>query len=155
MILKKIISGGQTGADQGGLEAGRELGLETGGTAPFNWMTSDGFKKEFLQGYGLVAGPHDPRTYPIRTRENVLNSEGTVIFGNLESPGTRLTRSYCLALDKYLICNPTPKELADWILKYNIRTLNVAGNREQRNPGIKKYTKSVIIVAVGILRRTT
>lgn len=42
MTLRKIISGGQTGADQGGLRAGRLLHLETGGTAPHNWMTEQG-----------------------------------------------------------------------------------------------------------------
>jgi hypothetical protein len=39
MIPNKIISGGQTGADQGGLEGARLLGIQTGGTAPYNWMT--------------------------------------------------------------------------------------------------------------------
>ena len=34
MKLRKIISGGQTGVDRAGLEAGKKLNLETGGTAP-------------------------------------------------------------------------------------------------------------------------
>ena len=29
-----IVSGGQTGADQGGLEAAKEAGIRTGGWAP-------------------------------------------------------------------------------------------------------------------------
>jgi hypothetical protein len=32
--LTRLISGGQTGADQGGLRAARAAGIETGGWAP-------------------------------------------------------------------------------------------------------------------------
>jgi hypothetical protein len=38
----RIISGGQTGADRAGLEAGRLLGVATGGTAPNNFLTEQG-----------------------------------------------------------------------------------------------------------------
>lgn len=32
--LRKVISGGQTGADRGGIDAAFEMGLKTGGHAP-------------------------------------------------------------------------------------------------------------------------
>lgn len=38
----RIISGGQTGADRAGLEAGRSLGVATGGTAPGDFLTEFG-----------------------------------------------------------------------------------------------------------------
>ena len=38
-FVKKFISGGQTGVDRMGLEVGKELGLETGGTAAPNLYT--------------------------------------------------------------------------------------------------------------------
>ncbi len=38
----RIISGGQTGADRAGLEAGKLLGVATGGTAPANFLTENG-----------------------------------------------------------------------------------------------------------------
>ncbi|KKL28978.1 hypothetical protein LCGC14_2369790, partial [marine sediment metagenome] len=79
MKLLKVISGGQTGADQGGLEAGKELGLETGGTAPLGWKTEDGPQPELLKGFGLRECTQPG--YPVRTRRNVLTSDGTVIFG--------------------------------------------------------------------------
>ena len=31
MMLKKVISGGQTGVDKAGLDAAKELGIATGG----------------------------------------------------------------------------------------------------------------------------
>jgi Circularly permutated YpsA SLOG family len=39
MLLKKIISGGQTGADQAGLRTAKRLGIETGGWMPQGWRT--------------------------------------------------------------------------------------------------------------------
>ena len=41
MMLIKIISGGQTGADMGGLRAGRALNIPTGGSAPHGWKKRD------------------------------------------------------------------------------------------------------------------
>ena len=41
-MLKKIISGGQTGADREALETARDLGIETGGFVPKGWLTEDG-----------------------------------------------------------------------------------------------------------------
>ena len=153
-MLKKIISGGQTGADQGGLEIGYELGLQTGGTAPWNWMTAEGPKETLLKSYGLVAGPYDEKTYPRRTRLNVRDSDGTVIFGNTFSPGCILTLKYCAGCDppKPYILNPEPEELAGWIVESKVQVLNVAGNREHTNPGIKKRTMDTIWEAYRLVK---
>ena len=151
-MLKKIISGGQTGADRGGLEAGKELGLETGGTAPYNWMTALGSAKGLLEGYGLVAGPYDPKTWPKRTWRNVLDSDGTIVFGDFYSPGTKLTAKYCKTALKplYRVCredNPIieKQDLLNWLEKHSIRILNVAGNREHKNPGIQERVKNFLV----------
>ena len=75
-MIVKIISGGQTGADRGGLEAGKELGLVE----------------------------HTSSSYPPRTVDNVRNSDGTIIFGNINSPGCKLTISTCIKFKKpYII----------------------------------------------------
>lgn len=44
-MIEKIVSGGQTGADQGGLEAAEELGIPTGGWAPAGYYTEQGKHK--------------------------------------------------------------------------------------------------------------
>lgn len=132
-MLTKIISGGQTGADQGGLVAAKQLGLQTGGTAPKGFRTDTGPNRE-LANYGLVE--HSNSSYKPRTIENVRNSDGTVWFGNVNSPGARLTISTCVKLKKPCIINPSKLQLIDWIDKKFIKTLNVAGNRENSNPGI-------------------
>ena len=41
-MLECIISGGQTGADQGGLLAARKSGIQTGGWCPLGWRTELG-----------------------------------------------------------------------------------------------------------------
>jgi len=46
--LEMVISGGQTGADRGGLIAAKALGIPTGGTAPLGYKTEAGMKS--LQG---------------------------------------------------------------------------------------------------------
>ena len=146
-MLKKIISGGQTGADQGGLEAGRKLGLETGGTAPKGWKTERGPKPILLSEYGLVeAGAPG---YPFRTEMNVANSDGTVIFGVTSSPGTLLTLNLSNKLKKPCLLNPSERpDFLDWISTNKIKILNVAGNRESKNPGIQERVKNWLIAAL-------
>lgn len=148
MTVKKIISGGQTGADKGGLLAGDLLGIETGGTAPPGFRTENG--PDFtLKSFGLVEGEPDPKTYPKRTRKNVEDSDGTLLMGNVNSPGSKLTINCCNDLDKPRIINPTPYGLKWWIDKHEIEILNVAGNRESRNPGIQKETFTLLYSVLG------
>ena len=144
--LKKIGSGGQIGADQAGLEVGQELGLETGGTAPPGWITTTGPDPDVLQSFGLVEGESDPKIYRKRTIKNVEDYDGTVIFGNVKSPGSRLTLLAARKANKPVIQNPTAEELRDWMAENNIESLNVAGNRKID----KESVKAVIRGAVGL-----
>ena len=52
--VKKIISGAQTGADLGGLEAGLKLKLETGGTMPIAFQDEKGVKPDYAKKYGVT-----------------------------------------------------------------------------------------------------
>ena len=137
----KIISGGQTGVDTIGLEIGRELGLKTGGTSTpgfvrENW--NDGYTPESLQTlFGLQeitpelqGGRQGREFYLPRTEQNVLNSDGTVYFtSDANSAGRIATERFANKHKKPFIINPTPEELRAWLIKNNIQTLNVAGNR--------------------------
>lgn len=140
----KIISGGQTGADRGGLEAGRELGFETGGWVPKGWLTEIG-PDPTLADFGCIE--HISSQYPPRTKANVFSSDGTVWFGNTESPGYRCTYGAATKYQRNLrwfIENPTPQELREWVKEHNILVLNVAGNRESKNPGIRVITRQTL-----------
>ncbi len=125
-VLEKVISGGQTGVDQIGLEVARSLGIPTGGTAPQGYITETG-PNPGLAEYGLVESHSS--SYPVRTRQNVLNSDGTVVFGDPESGGTKLTIETAQRLGKRCVVNPTAFQLREWLRNLEIRVLNVAGSR--------------------------
>ena len=52
----QIISGGQTGADQGALRAALDLGISTGGVAPKGYKTETGPHQVLPYVYGLPEG---------------------------------------------------------------------------------------------------
>ena len=132
----KIISGGQTGIDRLGLEVGKELGLETGGTTTPGYYTENG-RDESLKDFGvteispeLQAGRKGREFYLPRTEQNVLNSDGTVYFSTDEDSAGRIaTQRFAKQHNKPFLLNPTSQELAQWLVDNNIDTLNVAGNR--------------------------
>jgi len=138
--LRKIISGGQCGADRGGLEAAKTFGLETGGTAPLGFRTANGPDPSLAE-FGLV---EDSSThYRPRTLRNILDSDGTVIFAsNFTSSGTELTINLCKKHKKPVYLVHLPMTIDRWIpfvndmtarfiIKHRIDTLNVAGNRDR------------------------
>lgn len=166
--LHTVISGGQTGADQGGLLAARDAGVRTGGTAPALYKTAIGYNP-LLEAFGLVAAGD----YSTRTRQNVRDSDATVILSqNMDSPGTVLTRQFCVSEQKPRLelniaeiveiakGSPTDPnvdsalnlvfekagELVKFIQDHNVQVLNVAGNRER--PGLGFGGKLVTTMTV-------
>lgn len=124
--MKKVISGGQTGVDQMGLEIAKKYNIETGGVAPKNYMTEDGPNNN-LKSFGLIENLTS--SYSDRTIRNIKESCGTVIFGNIYSKGSSLTINLCKKLEKPFICNPNIKEFTNWLNKHSVNILNIAGNR--------------------------
>ena len=148
-MITKVISGMQTGADQGGLFGAEDAGVSTGGTAPKNYYTENGSDR--LNGARFGIEECKVFGYPARTRMNVEDSNGTIIIGNSNSPGCRLTKRLANELNKpcclvmYPRDKPVPLDLlVAWIRKHDIDTLNVAGNRESTNPGIFIFTRTLI-----------
>jgi predicted Rossmann-fold nucleotide-binding protein len=66
-MLKKIISGGQTGADRAALDTAIEKGIPHGGWIPKGRKTEDGTLPEQ---YNLQEMP--TTSYPKRTEKNIL-----------------------------------------------------------------------------------
>lgn len=145
--LRKVISGGQTGADQAGLMAARVFGLETGGWCPAEWRTNLG-PMPLLEAFGLVC--MDTPSYAVRTALNIQDSDATVVMGyDLTSPGSRLTIRECEDLKRPCLItqfalgatgrDPVHPEVVesrqveliyDFILEHKVEVLNVAGNRD-------------------------
>jgi hypothetical protein len=149
--LKKIISGGQTGADMGGLLAARELGIEPGGTAPKGWLTENGPEEALLRSFGLTECEEEG--FPPRTRRNVSNSSGTLLVGKYETGGSRLTFQVATQLNKPLFLVAfgnfsNVQEFQRWLEEHQIQVLNVAGNRESQSPGIAEFTRQFLLKAL-------
>lgn len=148
MKLRKLISGGQTGADEGGLEAGLAMGLETGGHAPKGFLTENGPNPELGTKYGVVE--HTSELYPPRTITNVANSTGTIRFGfDFTTAGERCTLRAIKDLKKPdfkvdVLTPPPIEEAVAWLVEKNIEVLNVAGNRETTWPGMKDFVRDYL-----------
>jgi len=152
--LNKIISGGQTGADQGGLYAARELDVPTGGVAPQDWLTEEGPQRELLRGFGLTECSEPG--YSPRTRANVLAADGTLLVGQYQRGGSALTHQIAEQARKPLFLlefpsdrvEPHIEEFRFWLHRYRVHTLNVAGNRESQSRGIREFTRGFLIRAL-------
>jgi hypothetical protein len=81
-MIKKIISGGQTGADQAALDAAIKWDIPHGGWVPKGRRTESG---PLSNRYQLKEMPTD--SYPSRTEQNVIDSDGTLIITHGELTG--------------------------------------------------------------------
>lgn len=160
--LRLIISGGQTGADRGGLDAALARGVPIGGWAPHGWRAEDGEIPERYRA-GMREAPSSG--YEARTSANVQDSDGTLIVSFAQahrlSGGSARTRreAYdrnrpCLHLPLYG-ADPGYAEQAEtvvsWARDQEIGVLNVAGPRESKEPGIGEATRRLIDVVIAIL----
>lgn len=133
-MIEKVISGGQTGVDRLGLEVAKKLNILTGGTAPKDWKTENGSDPS-LKDFGLVESNFIG--YMPRTQKNVLDSDGTVIYGDVKSPGTKMTIDFLTNAQKPWIANPGMDAFVEFVEKNNIKILNVAGNRASKLSDVK------------------
>ena len=158
-IPSLIISGGQTGADMGGLLGARRLGIPTGGVAPKNWYTENGPRPELVN-FGLVES--ESQSYAVRTEQNMEMCDGVLLVAkNFYSTGSNLTRNLAQQYGKPLFEVPMPtiskleseyliRDIRQWLSYHEhafrgISVLNVAGNRESVARGIAQYTQDLIV----------
>ena len=137
--LSKVISGGQTGADQAGLAVAKEFNLETGGWAPKGYRTLVGSDESLKTIYGLQETL--TTDYSTRTKLNIKSADATVMLAtNFSSPGEILTKKLVDQLRKPgiqidLNSTPHPSLLVDFILLHQVEILNVAGNGDKLGNG--------------------
>jgi len=154
-MLEKVISGGQTGIDQAGLDFAIENGIPHGGTCPKGRLSENG---PIPQCYRLIESLSS--AYPPRTEANVENSDATVIFPvnsiGLES-GCLLTANLCKKHGKPCLVirlddpdeEGNAKRLRDLVEEHQVKVLNVAGARGSRRPDVGRAKR---ILAKAILR---
>ncbi len=150
-MLERVVSGGQTGADQAGWRAAKAVGLATGGWMPADFMTETGPRPDFAEMLGAVEMPGVG--YPERTRANARDSDATIRFGDPGSPGGRTTLRAFAGLGKpvYLVIDglTRPSDVAAWIEAEEVLVLNVAGSRESGASGIGDRVERFLLAALG------
>ena len=153
VLLRKIVTGGQTGVDRAALDAALASQFPCGGWCPADRSAED----------GVI-----PATYPLtplpggglreRTRQNVIDSDGTLIVcdgtltGGELTGGTQLTWRVAQEQGRALLVIDAAKfpvgraaeAVIAWINTSGIEVLNVAGPRESGWAQAYAYTREVI-----------
>ena len=133
--LLKIVSGGQTGADRAALDCAMDRGIPHGGWCPKGRMAEDGVIDARYTLQELEGG------YKQRTRQNVIDSDGTLILnlGELEGGSLntllfaeRFGKPCCVVQLDAVEVKTSLNQVREWIRHNHIRVLNVAGPRESK-----------------------
>ncbi len=152
MKMTNSISGGQTGADRAGLDAAISEGIPHGRWRPKGLRSLDG---PLDSKYLLTETPS--QGYPQRTEWNVLDSDGAINFTLLSvvSGGSLKTRTLAEKHQKpFLHVNqPTVQPetvMEEFIARHSIRSLNIAGSRESKEPGLYEWVLAILKDALTI-----
>ena len=157
-MIRKIISGGQTGADRAALDAAIKLGIPHGGWIPRGRIAEDGPLPAI---YRLDEMPTE--SYAARTEQNVIDSDGTLIIaGGKLTGGTDLSREMALRHKKQLLGidltltdhSKAASLIASWINLRRIAVLNVAGPRASEEPGIYEHVRQILELTIKTLQRS-
>jgi hypothetical protein len=153
-MFEKIISGGRAGADRAALDFAIKQKIPHGGWGPKVRLDGEG---SLPKRYRLAESPTS--NYQRRTEQNVLISDGTLIFSH-----GRLTEddAYTRAMAKkhyrpvlHVDLNKhdaleASLEILNWVDEYGIKVLNVGGPRASKDPliykGVQDVLKSVLIL---------
>ena len=181
--LRRVISGGQSGADRAGLEAAHAAGLATGGWAPQGFLTAEGPCPELGERFGLKEIPFRrtsaasvARAFVHRTQRNVEASDATLVFRLAPSRGTDRTVGYAQqkrwvvgnmtqppSVDSFrpcLVVSRLPDDtdaivdaIVRFIATFRVRTLNVAGHRASSAPAAD-FGERVCALLTLVFRKT-
>ncbi|UCH22790.1 MAG: putative molybdenum carrier protein [Deltaproteobacteria bacterium] len=138
----------QTGADRAALDVARRLDVPHGGWIPKGRLAEDG---PISDKYELQEMP--TASYPKRTEQNVIDSDGTLILSHGNLTGGSLYTKECADKHKlpclHVNLDATPADkavtvIADWIFKNEIEVLNVTGPRASKDVKIYEANYNII-----------
>jgi len=167
VVLEKVISGGQSGADRAALYAAQDTLIPTGGVAPRGFMTTEGRRPELGRLFGLKE--LEPmkslaQAYRARSMKNVDDASATVAFRLKPSVGTDKTIAYCrtgawctpraianMAHRPCLVIEDLSADMmfknavtiADFVIHLRVRILNVCGHRDDATSGLVNFEAGV------------
>jgi hypothetical protein len=147
-MIRKIISGGQTGVDRAALDVAIKLAVAHGGWIPQGRITENG---PLPAKYNLKETRSS--SYAVRTEKNVQDADGTLIIsrGRLTG-GSEYTREMAIKHDRSWIHIDLSQMAAfqaaiainQWILKNKIEILNVAGPRASKDSTVYKDAINIL-----------
>jgi hypothetical protein len=147
-IVLRVISGGQTGADRGALDAAIDLGLARGGFCPKGRLAEDGVIPPCYQFEETASGEYEERT-----RMNVEAADATVVFSyGPPTGGSAFTVTCAETVSRPVLAVDLNASSAfgacllldEFVKRLRPRTLNVAGSRESRAPGIADRVRAIV-----------
>lgn len=149
---RKILSGGQTGADIAALDFSIEHGIAHAGWCPRGRKCEDGvIPPRFRLRETPSAG------YAERTLRNVRDSDGTVIFTTDDQlkGGSRKTAQFARKLGKPCLHLAAKRSGVDhpavfrcFVKQHGIKTLNIAGPRKSQQPAVGKFVTGTLRAAL-------
>ena len=152
-----VISGGQTGADRGALEAALGLEVPVGGWAPRGYRAEDG---EIPEPYRSNLREARTWRYQERTTLNVVDGDATLVVSLRDelSGGSLLTVQEARAQNRPWLHQVVPSDWRDadawvaatirvrsWLTSHRVGVLNVAGPRESKERGIFAATRWLVL----------
>lgn len=147
-LPRKIISGGQTGVDRAALDWACSYRIPHGGWCPQGRRASDGPLSLKYQ----LRETESPG-YRQRTKLNVQDSDATLILNVGELDGGSLqTLQFAERMGKpnlvvqidQVALDELAGRITEWLIAGKFSTLNVAGPREEKRPGIYALALSVL-----------
>ena len=152
-MVRKIVSGGQTGADRAALDFALAHDLEVGGWVPKGRLAEDGPIPGRYSGL-VETETADPA---FRTALNVRDSDATLILSHGPlTGGSLLTLQVATRARKPVLHFDLDKvapaaaaaELRGWLAALRPAILNVAGARASKDPAIGAETEDVLRLAL-------
>lgn len=166
-MLRKIVTGAQTGVDRAALDAAILLDFEYGGWCPKGRLDEKGTIPEKYKYLKEISGEFktDKENYDARTKKNIEDSDATLILApQIPLPekikdGTLLTIEYAKKqLKPYLIVDLSKpihinsEVITAWIKENRINTLNIGGPRESTCPGIYHATLGLLEITLPLCK---
>lgn len=125
-MIKKLFSGGQPGADRAGLMAARKIGIQTGG-----WVSAKDFEADPWLWYHF-----DKLGMKVNDSSSGRSEKNIKVATDFGTRAERKSLKLLLKHEKpFYELNPATniskvyvKAVANWILRHEIRFLNMSGN---------------------------
>jgi hypothetical protein len=149
MLIRRIISGGQTGVDRAALDAALGASVPIGGWVPRGRRAEDG---PIPERYSNLRETETDQ-YETRTRWNVRDSDATLILSHGPlAGGSKLTESVAREMGKPVLnVDLSTMSMGDavavigaWLDGLEGETLNVAGPRASSDQAIYERTREIV-----------